>query len=243
MAFSFFSKKKAVKAEISRLGTDIHSHLLPGIDDGSQNLEQSIAMINKFVELGYKKLITTPHIISDMYPNTPDTILLALKLVQDEIRRLQIPVEIEAAAEYFMDDYLYNILDNEKLLTFHGDYLLFEFSFHTKPMMMNETIFKMQTKGYKPVLAHYERYMFFEDTKPAAEFREKNIKIQVNINSLTGHYGPHPKKQAEALIDQKLVDIIGTDCHRIEHLMLLENNLERKYFHKILDLPLMNFAV
>lgn len=243
MAFSFFTKKKAAKFELSQLGTDIHSHLLPGIDDGSQNLEQSIAMINKFVEFGYKKLITTPHIMSDMYPNTQDTILPALELVQDEMKRLNIPIILEAAAEYFTDDYLFDIIGKEKLLTFSGNHLLFEFSFHNKPMMMDETIFKLQAKGYKPVLAHYERYMFFPDTKQAAEFRDKGVKIQVNINSLSGHYGPHPKKQAEKLIDEKLVDVIGTDCHRIEHLMLLERTLDNKYLHKILDLDLMNFKV
>ncbi len=241
MAFSFFKKKTLPKAEIARLGTDIHSHLLPGIDDGAKDLEQSIAMINKFAALGYKKLITTPHILSGMYNNTPDTILPALKTVQDEIKRLNIPIEIEAAAEYFTDDYLYALIDKEKLLTFAGNHVLFEFSFHNKPAMMDETIFKLQVKGYKPLLAHYERYMFFPNTNAAAEFREKGVKIQVNINSLTGHYGPHPKKQAEALIDQKLVDVIGTDCHRIEHLALLESNLEQKYFHKLLDLDLMNF--
>lgn len=243
MAFSFFKRKKTINADISRLGADIHSHLLPGIDDGAQDLDQSIAMINKFVELGYKKLITTPHIMSDMYPNSPNTILPALQLVRDEIHRLNIPIEIDAAAEYFTDDYLFNLIDQEKLLTFHGNHVLFEFSFHTQPMMMHETIFKMQAKGYKPILAHFERYMYFQDTKQAAEFREKGIKIQVNINSLTGHYGPHPRKQAEHLIDQKLVDVIGTDCHRIEHLLLLEKNLERSYFHKMLDLDLMNYQV
>lgn len=241
MPFSIFKKKPVAKVEIGRLGTDIHSHLLPGIDDGAQNLEQSIAMINKFAELGYKKLITTPHIMSDMYKNTPDTIFSALKIVQDEIKRLAIPIQIEAAAEYFTDDYLYNLVGQEKLLTFANNHLLFEFSFHNKPMMMDETIFKLQAKGYKLVMAHYERYMFFPDTKQAAEFKEKGIKIQVNINSLTGHYGPHPKKQAESLIDQKMVDVLGTDCHRIEHLMLLENNLDKKYLHKALDLDLMNY--
>jgi len=242
MPFGFFKKQKTAPFELSRIAVDIHSHLLPGIDDGSQNLEQSIAMINKFVEFGYKKLITTPHIMSDMYPNSPETILPALDLVRAELLRLNIPIELEAAAEYFTDDYFYNIIGSEKLLTFCNNHILFEFSFHTKPMMMDETIFKLLTNGYKPLLAHFERYMYFEDTKPAEAFKEKGVKIQVNINSLTGHYGPHPKKQAQALIDQKLVDVIGTDCHRIEHLTLLERNLENKYLHKILDLDLLNFS-
>jgi tyrosine-protein phosphatase YwqE len=241
MAFSFFTRKKAVPIHLGRIGTDIHSHLLPGIDDGAQDLDQTIAMISKFVDLGYKKLITTPHIMADLYPNSKDTILPALETVKKELQRLNIPVQLEAAAEYFTDDFLFDLIGKEKLLTFLGNHVLFEFSFHNQPMMMDETIFKMQAKGYKPVLAHYERYMFFADTQKADEFREKGIKIQVNINSLTGHYGPHPKKQAEKLIEQKLVDIIGTDCHRIEHLILLERNLDNKYLHKILDLDLINF--
>ena len=124
MAFSFFKKKKLVKADISRLGTDIHSHLLPGIDDGAQDLDQSIAMISKFVDLGYKKLITTPHIIWDMYPNSAETILPALQIVKDEIQRLNIPIEIEAAAEYLTDDYFFGLIDDKNLLTFHGNHVL-----------------------------------------------------------------------------------------------------------------------
>jgi protein-tyrosine phosphatase len=238
-----FLKKEQVAADISRLGVDIHSHLLPGIDDGAQTLEHSIAMINKFVELGYKKLITTPHIMSDAYPNTPETIHAALALVQAEISRLNIPIEISAAAEYYADEYFLQLIDKEPLLTFAHNHVLFEFSFHEPPLHTDELIFKLQANNYKPMLAHYERYDFFTSTHKAAELREKGVSIQVNINSLTGHYGPQAKKIAEDLIDEKLVDLLGSDCHRIEHLMLLEKNLSQKYFHKMLDLEVLNYEV
>jgi tyrosine-protein phosphatase YwqE len=238
--FSFF-KKPNTPVLLSKLGTDIHSHLLPGIDDGAQTLDHSTAMIQKFVDLGYKKLITTPHIMSDAYPNTPETINNALNEVRNELSRLQIPIEIEAAAEYYNDEFFFNLIDSEPLLTFMEKYVLFEFSFHQAPMHTNELIFKLQGKNYKPVLAHYERYNFYHSTREAEEFREKGVLIQMNINSLTGHYGPKAQKIAENLVDRKLVDVVGTDCHRIEHLMMMEKNLSKPYLHKMLDLDLLNF--
>jgi tyrosine-protein phosphatase YwqE len=99
----------------------------------------------------------------------------------------------------------------------------------------------MQTKGLVPVLAHFERYTYFREyIKIAEELREKGCLIQMNLNSLTGHYGPAIKKTAENLIKHKLVNLVGTDCHRLEHLHVLENNLEQAYFHKLLDLDLLN---
>jgi tyrosine-protein phosphatase YwqE len=241
--FSIFKKKASSPIALSRLAVDIHSHLLPGIDDGAKTLEHSIAMIQKFVALGYKKLITTPHIMSDAYPNTPESIRNALHLVRNELNRLHIDIQIEAAAEYYADDYFFQLIDEEPLLTFADNHVLFEFSFHEPPMNAHELVFKLIGKNYKPMLAHYERYNYYHSIKEAEAFREKGAFIQVNINSLTGHYGPQAKKIAEQLIDAKLVDLLGTDCHRIEHLMLLENNLSKAYFHKMLDLDLLNYKV
>jgi protein-tyrosine phosphatase len=239
--FSFFHRTKT-PALISKLGTDIHSHLLPGIDDGAQTMDHSIAMIQKFADLGYQKLITTPHIMTDTYPNNPDTINGALLNVQNEIKRLNIPIKIEAAAEYYCDEYFFNLIDQVPLLSFLNNHVLFEFSFHQSPINTTDVLFKLQSKNYRPVLAHYERYNFFNSIKEAEEFREKGVAIQMNINSLTGHYGPKAKKIAESLVDNKLVDIIGTDCHRIEHLMILEQHLNKPYLHKILDLEVLNYS-
>lgn len=241
MGLLSFLHKTYKPALISRLGVDIHSHLLPGIDDGAPTLDHSIAMIQKFVNLGYKKLVTTPHIMADSYPNTPETIGSALALVQAEIKRLNISIDISAAAEYYADEYFLQLIDGKRLLTFCGNHVLFEFSFHQAPLHTDELIFKLQANNYKPMLAHYERYSFFHSTRNARELREKGVLIQVNINSLTGHYGPQAQKLAQSLIDEKLVDLMGTDCHRIEHLILLEKNISKPYFHKMLDLDLFNY--
>src|SRR5690554_2759519 len=166
---SIFGQKNKAPFDISALKVDMHSHLIPGIDDGSQSMDHTIGMLLRFVELGYEKVITTPHIMRDYYFNTPETILSGLVEVRAEVKRLDIPIEIDAAAEYFFDEYFLHLIDNEKLLTFGNNEVLFEFSFAAKPNNIDELIFKLKTKGYQPVLAHFERYMFFlnEGIEPA----------------------------------------------------------------------------
>lgn len=240
---SVFNTNKPIRPYyLGALRVDMHSHLIPGIDDGSQSMDQTIGMLLRMVDLGYQKIITTPHVMFDYYRNNPETILGGLEAVRAEVKRLNIPIEIEAAAEYFYDEYFLKILETEKLLTFGDKELLFEFSFGAKPNNIDELIFKIKTNGYKPVLAHYERYIFFleEGIEPAVKMREKGVKIQMNLNSLTGHYGPAIKKQAELMLDNGIVDYLGTDCHRIEHLDILEKNLDKKYFRKLRDLSFQN---
>jgi tyrosine-protein phosphatase YwqE len=239
MLKGIFQKRK--KIDLSELQTDVHSHLIPGIDDGAKTIEQSIEMLLKFQELGFKKVITTPHILSNLYPNTPEIILNGYQKVKEELKKQDVDITFEAAAEYFYDDHFLSEIEEDTVLKFHKNHVLFEFSFHTEPIQTEELFFKMQTKGLVPVLAHFERYTYFREyIRIAEELREKGCLIQMNLNSLTGHYGPAIKKTAENLIKHKLVNLVGTDCHRIEHLHALENNLEKPYFHKLLDLDLLN---
>ena len=228
--------------DLSLLQNDVHSHLIPGIDDGARSMDETIAMLAKFESLGYKKVITTPHIMGDHFKNTPEIILGGLKQVQETAKQLGLKIEIQAAAEYYLDDSLMTRLKNkEKLLTFGSNYLLYEFSMFSKPERVSELHFQFLTQGYKPVLAHFERYPYFHGSvKQAEKWREDGVLIQLNLNSLTGHYGPEIKTQAERMVDAQVVDFVGSDCHRIEHLMLLEKNLIRSYFHKLEKLPLLN---
>jgi len=243
----FFNKKREVlpPLDLSIFGADMHSHLIPGIDDGSQSMDETIAMLAKFESLGYKKVITTPHIMSDYYKNTPEIILGGLEKVKETTAQLNLKIEVEAAAEYYFDESLMaRLAKKEKLLTFGDNYLLFEFSFHSVPDQVDHLFFELLTQGYKPVLAHFERYPYlFNSLDKVAEWREKGINIQMNFNSLSGHYGPGVKKQAERLVDQKLIDFVATDCHRMDHLMILEENLVLPYFHKLGGLDLKNSEV
>ena len=241
---SLFGKREVelTPFDLSVFKADMHSHLIPGIDDGSKSMDESIAMLAKFESLGYEKVITTPHIMSDYFRNTPEIIISGLEDLRKTASELNLSIQVEAAAEYYFDETLLERLANkEKLLTFGDNYVLFEFSFHSEPSRIEKLFFELLTQGYKPVLAHFERYAFlFGALEKAAEWREKGINIQLNFNSLGGHYGPEVRKQAEALVDNKLVDFVATDCHRMDHLMILEENLTKPYFHKLGELELKN---
>lgn len=244
---SIFSKKQPQLEpfDLSIFGVDMHSHLIPGIDDGSKSMDQTIAMLAKFKSLGFKKVITTPHIMSDYFRNTPEIILGGLEKVKAELKQLNLEIELEAAAEYYYDETLMSKLKNkEELLTFGDNYLLFEFSFHAKPPQIEALFFEMITQNYKPVLAHFERYVFLHGSvEKAKEWRSKGINIQLNYNSLFGHYGPEVQKQAQALVNSGEVDFVATDCHRIDHLMILEKNLNSSYLHKLGELNLKNSSL
>ncbi len=227
--------------DLSQLGVDMHSHLIPGIDDGSPSMDHTIAMLAKFEQMGFRKVITTPHILNDVHPNTPETILGGLADVRAEIQRLGMSIEIEAAAEYYCDETFLPLIEQNKILSFGQNLVLMEFGFLSPSQYEAQALFNLQVAGYVPVIAHYERYpYYFGDFKKVDELRERNILIQVNLNSLTGHYGPGVKKMAEQLIKNKQVDFLGTDCHRMEHLMMIERSLDLSIYKHIEALNLKN---
>lgn len=240
--FDIFKKKLDLEPiNLGVLEVDMHSHLIPGIDDGSKTMDETIAMLAKFESLGYRKIITTPHILSDYYKNTPEIILAGLDKVRETAQKLNLSIEIEAAAEYYFDENFIEQIKNKNLLTFGDNYVLLEFAFMDEPSNTDSLFFDLQSNGYQPVLAHFERYTYWHGSiDKAIEFRDRGVKIQMNLNSLTGHYGPEVKKQAQALVDAKIIDFAGSDCHRIQHLMLLESQLKNPYFHKLLQNPLLN---
>lgn len=241
--FDRFKRREILEPfDLSEIGVDMHSHLIPGIDDGAKTMEQSLVMLAKFESLGYRKVITTPHVMGDVYRNTPEVIRDGLQALQQRATEIGLSIEIEAAAEYYFDESLVEKLkNNEKLLTFGSNCVLFEYSFHAKPDRTEELIFELKSRGYQPVLAHFERYMYFlKSPEMANELRNKGVWIQVNLNSLCGHYGPEIKKQAETLVNKKWIDLVGSDCHRIEHLMILESSLRNSYYHKLKEIDLKN---
>lgn len=239
----FFSSifQKPQTSSIEHLLVDIHSHLLPGIDDGAPTLDHTIGMIRKFHELGYRKLIMTPHVMSGVYDNTPEIIQEKLALVKSTLSQLQISMELEASAEYFFDETFLDKINKNELLPFHGNHILFEFSFHNQPDRIEDLVFLLKTKGFQPVLAHFERYMYFHPSiEMANKLRERGCLIQVNWNSFTGHYGPAVQAQAFRLLKAGLIDILGSDCHRIEHLNMLNRFLESKQAQKVLSRQYLN---
>jgi len=232
----FSSSKANTPVDISFLRTDIHSHLIPGIDDGSKSLEESVAMITEFHRLGYRKIITSPHVMSDFYRNSSETILSGLEKVKTALKEANIEMEMEAVAEYYLDYDFESKLKNEELLTFGKNYLLFEISYMNPPDNLNAVLFEMQTRGYRPVLAHPERYNFWHTQfEKYEELYDKGVLLQMNINSLSGHYSIPTKKIAEKMIEKGMISFLGSDCHHLGHVELMKKVVYEKHLHKLVD--------
>ena len=228
--FGLFKKKKEehthnVTIDYSALGIDMHSHLLPGIDDGSPDAATSVGYIKKMMELGYRKFITTPHIYPDLYPNSRETILAAHQVLTAKLKAEGIDVEVQAAAEYFIDDLFADRLKNdEPLLTFHQNFVLVEISFMQAPSDLKNILFDLIVKGYQPVLAHPERYNYYHSRKEVYHrFKDQGVLLQINLLSLSGYYGKGVQDAAHYLVEHKLVDLIGTDLHHQRHLEAMQH--------------------
>lgn len=241
----FNKHPKVPEFDYSSLKTDLHSHLIPGIDDGSKTMDDTLNMLRKFIDLGYKKVITTPHIMSDYYKNTPEIIKNGLAAVREAIKSENLPIAIEAAAEYYVDFHFDEEIEKRNLLTFGDNHILFELSFSQEQPGIKNTVFNLITQGYKPILAHVERYPFYiNDWDKMNEYKDRGVLLQLNINSLSGQYGPHVKKMAEQLIERDLIDVIGSDCHHMGHLELMNNLRTNPHLKQIIDKPnLLNYEL
>jgi len=223
--FGFFKKGPSPKEIVETIKVDIHSHLIPGIDDGAQNLEDSLSLISKMQELGYKKLIITPHIMVDTYPNREDDIKNRLLTLRDEVKKRGIDIQLEAAAEYYLDEGFLNHLEEPLLIA--DTFLLFETSYMSAPINFDDIIFLINTK-YTPLLAHPERYRYIKDLKEYDKLKKMGVYFQIDINSIAGHYGKDAQKKSEYLINNGLVDFVGSDLHNKKHINNLINSLTKK---------------
>jgi tyrosine-protein phosphatase YwqE len=221
----FFGKKKSAPSiDLSWLGTDMHSHLLPGIDDGVPDMDTSLSIIKGLAALGYKRLITTPHILWEMYPNTPEIIRYGIQQVQQAAADAAIDMSLHAAAEYFIDEHFVQELKNkEPLLTIKDNLVLVEFSMVTAPFDLHEVLFEMQLQNYQPVIAHPERYIYLRNKKSFFdELKEQGCFFQLNLLSLTGHYGASVQELAEYLVKKEYYNYGGSDIHTEKHLDALQ---------------------
>jgi len=223
MIFSFF-KKKVEEKKGPKLKVDLHSHLIPGIDDGSQSMEESLKLLQGLKELGYEKVITTPHIMLDAYRNTPEIIGKGLMSLKEAANVEGIDILIEAAAEYYLDDGFVDLLNKGDILTIKGEYLLFETSYFAKPLQLEEMIFAITSSGYIPLMAHPERYRYIKDLlKEYSRFKELGVMFQVNLNSFGGYYGKDAKQKADFLSKEGMIDFLGSDTHHKKQVETLEN--------------------
>ena len=218
-------KKLFVKKTKLKTTTDIHSHLIPEIDDGCFNMDESLNLIRQLKKLGYKKLIITPHIMMCKYPNNSKIIKQGLFELRGMLKVKNIDIEVQAAAEYYCDkDFLKQIKINE-LLTFGNKYVLFELPYTTKPDCLEEVIRNLLKAHYKPVLAHPERYRFLTEVLHFRALKKLGLLFQINVNSLGGFYGVEVQKKAKMLTLKGMVDFIGSDIHHQKYMDAYEENI------------------
>jgi len=228
--FSIFKRKSPLAADLGWLSVDIHSHLLPGIDDGSPDVKTSINLIRGLYELGIRRFVCTPHVFKELYPNNSETITAAFKLVEMELGGTEMEVEIAAAAEYMVDEN-FRILDG--LMCLPGKYLLIEMSYLNETPNIEQVIFDLQINGYKVILAHPERYNFYHNDRARFErFRDMGVLLQLNLLSVTGYYGKEVKRTADYLLEKKFYDLAGTDLHHDKHLSALIKAVESGLLYK-----------
>jgi protein-tyrosine phosphatase len=235
--FSIFKRTERIAPDLSFIGADMHSHLLPGIDDGLKTAEEAIAFISELYKLGYRKLVCTPHIICDMYPNNPEIILSKLELVRTALNKTGIDITIEAAAEYMVDIEMEKyILSGEPLLTFGNNLILIEMSYVGASPNIEQVIFQLRLKGLQPVVAHPERYFFYHyDFENYQRFIDLGCLMQVNLLSLLGYYGKPVKIVAEKLLKNNMIALLGTDLHHERHLIALKELASKKEFYKMME--------
>lgn len=217
--FDFFSRSKPIFEDYSFLGVDFHAHWLPGLDDGAPDMETTLVMLRKFETLGFTQLTASPHIMVDMYKNTGPGIRAKLREVQKSVGANGPALQLDAAAEYMLDEGFGPQLDQHGLLPIADKYVLVEFGFYAAPFNLTEIMFRILTAGFQPIIAHPERYRYYnKDSSVLRTLHDRGVKLQVNLLSLVGHYGKRAQELAEKLIEGGLVDYLGTDAHTPEHL-------------------------
>jgi protein-tyrosine phosphatase len=216
---SFLKSKPTLAALIPNNYVDIHSHVLPGIDDGAKNLKDSQFLMESMIGFGFKKCITSPHTMANVYNNTIETINGAKNSVESELSVLAKKLDLRAASEYYIDE---NFVENFKanpLLTLKDNYVLVEMSFLNPPIQLHDFLFELQLAGYQPVLAHPERYSFYHaNFQDFEKLKKMGLKFQLNLLSSVGYYGPDVTKASDKLLKAGFIDFVGSDIHHKQHI-------------------------
>ncbi|WP_324691483.1 tyrosine-protein phosphatase [Flavobacterium cheonhonense] len=226
---SIFKTKPLLKDLIPKNFVDIHSHLLPGIDDGSKSVEETASLMTQMNGLGINHFITTPHIFTNVWDNTEAVITKKLGDTKLELKHKNCYDTFEAGAEYMLDSFFLKRLETEKLLTLKNNYLLVEMSYLNPPIQLFEILFEIQLAGYKPILAHPERYLFYhKNHKEFHKLKNSGCFFQLNLLATVGYYGKNIETVAEKLLHDNFYDFVGSDIHHQKHLDALHNMVKIK---------------
>lgn len=229
---------------LSSLGLDLHMHVLPGIDDGAQNLQDSLALIDSHYRAGIRTIIATPHIRIDFFKNSQESIHNAWTELTNITNDQYPDLEIKYAAEYFADDYFLTLIEKREILPISGNYVLVETSLRHDMPYFRDILKEMILQGYQPVVAHPERYQAWHN-KPEryAEIYELGVIFQINLLSIGGAYGPTEQITAERLIQQGWIGALGSDLHRVSQYKYIKEAVENPYFKSLKDVKLLNHTL
>lgn len=223
----FFFKKRISLADsgVFKGFTDWHSHLLPGVDDGVQTMDESLKLLARYEELGIREVWLTPHIMEDI-PNTTADLHRRFGELQEAYRG---SLELHLAAENMLDNLFEERLMQEDLLPLgkEGKHLLVETSYFNPPMGLDDLLLRIRSKGYTPVLAHPERYVYMDD-EDYRRIKAIGVCFQSNLPSLVGAYGDGVRKKAEWLLKEGMADLWGTDTHDLQRFsrLIMEKELK-----------------
>lgn len=230
--FNLFGKKDNITDGLF-FKTDIHCHIVPGIDDGSSCVKKSVDLVRRMERWGLKRIIATPHVTEDSFENTPEIIRGAFCELKNGLEEAGIGVDIGYSAEYRIDDFFMRQIDGGQVIPFPNKYLLVENSFVQEPWNLDQILFQLKIKGFRPILAHPERYIYYYGKKGRyEELHSTGTLFQINLLSLSGFYGKDQRKMAEFLIERGLVDLVGTDLHRFAHADSIERYIESKDYKR-----------
>lgn len=233
----FFKRKRSAYSDFSEVGLDMHSHLVPGVDDGAQDVADSMQIISGLRELGFRHLITTPHTLQGVHPNTMETLSTAHALLNGKLPE---DIVLNLSSEYYLDEQFDEQLNTKAVMPMPGNRLLIEFSQISRPLDLEEKIFDLGIKGYQVILAHPERFLFFHrQFDYYRRLKEMGVELQLNAMSLTGHYGKHIKSIADKLVEKDMIDFIGTDIHHVRHLEVLKQVPATKSFDRLVSSGLL----
>lgn len=214
--------------------TDWHSHILPGVDDGVQSMQESLDILKLYEDLGVRRIWLTPHIMEDI-PNQPSE----LKKKFEELKKAwDGKVELKLAAEHMLDSLFEERLASEDVLPIgdEGRHILVETSYYTPPMGMEDLLDKIKAKGYYPVLAHPERYRYMDEAF-YNRLKNKDILFQMNYASLVGGYGESARKKAEWLLKKDMINLVGSDVHRMSAInsVITQSPQKKQYLELVMN--------
>ncbi len=223
---SLFKSKPQLRQVLDTSYIDIHSHILPGIDDGAKNNQDSELLLNGMIALGFKKSITTPHTIKNSWDNTKEKITTTTATLCIDFPEQSERLQLACASEYYLDDNFVTQFQNEDLLTLKNKHVLVEMSYMSAPLQLYDILFELQLKGYTPVLAHPERYSFYHNSfENYMQLKKAGCLFQMNLLSSVGYYGDDVMQTANNLLKSDLIDFVGSDMHHKGHLDAFENKV------------------